>query len=182
MKKLENILKENMRRFGTKNLSEQSIGGILHRIIWPEKNMIGIGAAAARALKSKFATAVELNDAFQKAFKPGTMRLVNKGFDIEKGVYYEISFMNKKQNKKLTVYIRDYGDLYMKMSKKYYTKREMSGVELADPTAMKNPKWNPVFVDIDGLFKSKKAVTKLKLNSDTQSIQDVIDKIKNTIG
>ncbi len=177
MKKLENILKENMRRFGTKNLSEQSIGGILHRILWPEENMIGIGAAAARALKSKFATAVELNDAFQKAFEPGTMRLVNKGFDLEKGVYYEILF-----NDKLTVYIRDYGDLYMKMSKKYYTKREMSGVELADPTAMKNPKWNPVFVDIGGLFKGKKAVTKLKLNSDTQSIQDVIDKIKNTIG
>ena len=176
MKKLENILKENMRRFGTKNLSEQSIGGILHRIIWPEENMMGIGAAGVRALKSKFATAVELNDAFQKAFEPGTMHLVNKGFDLEKGVYYEILFNNK-----LTVYIRDYGDLYMKMSKKYYTKKEKQGAELADPQAMKNPKWNPVFVDIDGLFKSKKAVTKLKLNSDTQSIQDVIDRIKEQL-
>jgi len=162
-------------------LNEQGFGGILHRTIWPglKNNPV---ATAARALKSKFATAVELNDAFQKAFEPGTMRLVNKGFDLEKGVYYEILFMNKKQDKKLTVYIRDYGDLYMKMSKKYYTKREMSGVELADPEAMKNPKWNPVFVDIGGLFKGKKAVTKLKLNSDTQSIQDVIDEIKNTIG
>ena len=173
MIKLKNILKENMRRFKTKNLSEQGMGGILHRKIWPEDSV----AAAARALKAKFATAIELNDAFQKAFKPGTMHLVEKGFDLEKGVYYEISF-----NKKLTVYIRDYGYLYMKMSKVYYTKREMSGVELSDPEAMKNPKWNPVFVDIGGLFTGGKPVTKLKLNSDTQSIQDVIDEIKNTIG
>jgi hypothetical protein len=156
-------------------LNEQSIGGILHRIIWPEDTM-GNLAAAARALKAKFATAVELNDAFQKAFEPGTMRLVNKGFDLEKGVYYEILF-----NDKLTVYIRDYGDLYMKMSKKYYTKREKQGAELADPQAMKNPKWNPVFVDIGGLFKGKKAITKSGLNSDTQSIQDVIDRIKEQL-
>ena len=50
-------------------LNEQSIGGILHRIIWPEDTMGNLAAAAARALKAKFATAVELNDAFQKAFE-----------------------------------------------------------------------------------------------------------------